>query len=234
MNEKAEPLADQLYTHLDDHYHRKNGYMLDHAMQVLNKINDEKGREIENIVVPFTDGIKMIQISANMKKVMATSGKELVIELEKSITLAMIDDHWKEHLRELDDLRQSVQNAVFEQKDPLLIYKFESFKLFGEMLSTISRDVLSFLFKGHIEGSDPQEMRQQAPPKPKVENKALKTSRENIYEGNPQQQIMGDGEGGHMPAPKPMPVRVEQKIGRNDPCYCGSGKKFKNCHGKEE
>ena len=233
LNEKAEGLADQLYTHLDDHYHRKNGYMLDNAMQVISKINEDQGAKIENIVVPFTDGIKMIQITANMKKVMATSGKELVLELEKSITLAIIDDHWKEHLRELDDLRQSVQTAVFEQKDPLLIYKFESFKLFGEMLGNISKDVLSFLYKGHIEGSDPEHLKRAAPPRPKQEQKALKTSRDDIYADVNPRQFMEEGAENAAVA-KAVPVKVEQKIGRNDPCFCGSGKKYKNCHGKEE
>jgi preprotein translocase subunit SecA len=230
LSDKADTLADRLYTHLDEHYHRKNGYMLDNAMQVIEKIYEDKGKQIENIVVPFTDSIKMIQIAANLEKVMATHGKELITELEKNITLSIIDDHWKEHLRELDDLRQSVQNAVFEQKDPLLIYKFESFKLFGEMLGAISRDVLSFIFKGHIEGSDPQDLRNAAPKK--QEQKALKTSRDNIYaEANPR-QFMEDEE--EAPLPKAVPVKVGEKIGRNDPCYCGIGKKFKNCHGKEE
>src|SRR5581483_8476712 len=150
---------------------------------------------------------------------------------EKGITLAIIDDDWKEHLRELDELRQSVQNAVFEQKDPLLVYKFESFKLFEQMLGRINREVLSMLFKGHIEGEQQQPVQTARPAMPRKEDRQVKASRSDIY-GTDEPQSRPDGNGQPQVAQqrKLEPVRVGEKIGRNDPCPCGSGKKYKNCH----
>jgi preprotein translocase subunit SecA len=229
MNEKAEDLSDKLAQHLLDHYKRKSSYIAQRSLPVISQIFTEQGSTIENLIVPFTDGIHSMQILVPLRKAYETAGKELVKSYEKIITLSLIDDAWKEHLRELDDLRQSVQNASYEQKDPLLIYKFESFKLFEEMLSRISKDVLTALFKGHIENQE-QESPREAKKMPRGHNQPrLKTSRDDIYSGGDNgQAVMADQAARH------EPVKVGDKIGRNDPCPCGSGKKYKNCHGKEE
>ena len=132
-----------------------------------------------------------------------------------------IDDAWREHLREMDDLRQSVQNATYEQKDPLLIYKFESFNLFSQMLEELNKDVLSFLMRAHIPLRDDSEAPRQAPQQRKQDMSQLQTSRTDL--------VTNGGE-----AKSNAPVHVEKQVGRNDPCPCGSGKKFKNCHGKQQ
>jgi preprotein translocase subunit SecA len=230
VEDKADSLSEKLAAHLLAHYKRKSSYIAEKAYPVISQIFEEQGKTIENIIVPFTDGTHSMQILVPLKTAYETKAKEIIKSYEKIITLSLIDDAWKEHLRELDDLRQSVQNASYEQKDPLLIYKFESFKLFGDMLSKINKDVLTALFKGHIENQE-----QQAPPKearkmPKPQNQPkLKTSRDDIYSG-------GENGGSVMAeqAVKHEPVKVGEKIGRNDPCPCGSGKKYKNCHGKDE
>jgi preprotein translocase subunit SecA len=151
---------------------------------------------------------------------------EVVKSFEKNVTLYLIDDAWKEHLREMDELKQSVQNAVYEQKDPLLVYKFESFELFRQLLASVNKDLVSFLFRGGIAvQQEPDEVRE-AKPQPKTDMRKMRTSKpELVHEG-------GTGLPEEMrELQKASPVRVEQKIGRNDPCPCGSGKKYKNCHG---
>jgi preprotein translocase subunit SecA len=159
--------------------------------------------------------------------------------MEKNIMLAMIDDAWKEHLRELDDLKQSVQNAVYEQKDPLLIYKFESFNLFKQMLVRMNKEIISFLVKASL----PQEQNtlRQANAPSRVDTSRLKVgrgqgideARRTAAQPNPNARPHDAvGRGDVAVEEKQQPVRVEKQIGRNDPCPCGSGKKYKNCHGK--
>jgi preprotein translocase subunit SecA len=172
--------------------------------------------------------MKGIQVTANLKKSIETNGREIVSAFERLITAAFIDDAWKEHLREMDDLKQSVQNAVYEQKDPLLIYKFESFELFRQMMDRTNKEIISFLFKGVIPQQDPNQVKE-ARPLPKQDLKNVSTNRSDTApSGNHARPTVP---GGQLPPPKVQPVRAEQKVGRNDPCPCGSGKKFKNCHG---
>jgi preprotein translocase subunit SecA len=135
----------------------------------------------------------------------------------------MIDDSWKEHLREMDDLKQSVQNASLEQKDPLVVYKLESFNLFRQMIAKTSKDIISFLMKGGlpIEGEQEQQARF-------TQEQQVQRPKEKLVESRTEEEAQQQQE---MQKPKQQPVRVEQKIGRNDPCPCGSGKKYKNCHG---
>ena len=149
------------------------------------------------------------------------------------IIAALIDDAWKEHLREMDDLKQSVQNAVYEQKDPLLIYKFESFKLFKEMMDRTNKEIVAFLFKGVIPQQDPNQVREAKLP-PKQDLKNVSTNKAETTTTSTAPRHTGLPQGGPPPPPAPpkiQPVRVEQKINRNDPCPCGSGKKYKSCHG---
>ena len=174
----------------------------------------------ENVLFPITDGKKTMHVVVPVKKSYENQGREVGLSIEKNITLAIIDDQWKDHLRELDDLKTSVQNASYEQKDPLLIYKFESFKLFEQMLLNINREISSFLSRASLplrENTEMKEARQ-----PQSDDRNLKTSR--------QEQVAAQRTA---PREKPQPVHVEKKIGRNDPCPCGSGKKYKNCHGKD-
>ena len=159
-------------------------------------------------------------LSVNLQKAYETEGKEIARALTKSITLYQIDDHWKEHLRDMDDLKQSVQNATYEQKDPLLIYKLESFNLFKNMLEALSKDILSFLFRAHIPLRDASEARQApAQQQRKPDMSRMQTSRSDLVTNGGEQKSR-------------MPVHVEKTVGRNDPCPCGSGKKYKNCHGR--
>ncbi len=225
LGEKSSKIADRLYDHLTEFYARKSAAMAEMAMLVIKDVYESRGQTIENIVVPFSDGIKQIQITTNLKKAYDSKGKELVKAFERSVSLALIDDAWKEHLREMDELKQSVQNAVYEQKDPLLIYKFESFELFKQMVSTVNKEVTSFLFKGNIPQQASSDDVREARQAPRNDAK-LKTSRTDDSIRMPDGSLMPGQE-----PQKAQPVRVEQKIGRNDPCPCGSGKKFKNCHG---
>ncbi len=225
LGEKSSKIADRLYDHLTEFYARKSAAMAEMAMPVIKDVYESRGQTIENIVVPFSDGIKQIQITTNLKKAYDSKGKELVKAFERSVSLALIDDAWKEHLREMDELKQSVQNAVYEQKDPLLIYKFESFELFKQMVSTVNKEVTSFLFKGNIPQQASSDDVREARQAPRNDAK-LKTSRTDDSIRMPDGSLMPGQE-----PQKAQPVRVEQKIGRNDPCPCGSGKKFKNCHG---
>ena len=228
----AGDLADELYHHLLNHYDRKNRRMAEIALPVFKNIREAQGERIENVIVPFTDGTHVMQVVVNMKRTLDSEGAFLVREFEKNITLEIIDDEWKEHLRELDDLKQASPNAQYEQKDPLLIYKIESFNLFRDMMRRVNTSVLGMLFRGNLDGGEDVNATQNTrPPRRDDDLSKARTSRE-------EPGVVG---GGMMPPPQApdmpdlpgIPLRNEPKIGRNDPCYCGSGKKFKNCHGRE-
>ena len=195
-------------------------------MPIINQVYEHQRQVYENIVVPVSDGTRVFQVLANLEKCHDTNGKELVRSYEKSIILASIDQSWQEHLRELDDLRQSVRNAQYEQKDPLLIYKFEAFELFTAMIEKINRDVVSTLMKAHIPLKDPQSVRKAEAPKRMDLSKFEANKDETPSYNDPSGGKSKDGR-----SQAQQPVRVEKKVGRNDPCPCGSGKKYKNCHG---
>ncbi len=198
------------------------------AVPIIKNVHETQ-TQFENIAVPFSDGKKAMQVVVNIEKCLASEGVELARGLEKSVTLAIIDNEWKEHLREMDDLRQSVQNARFEQKDPLLIYKFESFELFKKMMDRVSFEVVSFLAKAALPGRTDQVQTTSRTSIGNDDSSNLQTSRP----GSEPEQISRGGGGAQRPAPQKVePVRVEKKIGRNDACPCGSGKKYKQCHGK--
>jgi preprotein translocase subunit SecA len=187
------------------------------AFPFVKNLVESKSTKYENVAFPITDGIKMINAIAPIKKSFETEGKEIALSVEKSITLQIIDNAWKEHLRELDDLKQNVQNASYEQKDPLVVYKLESFNLFEAMLININKEITSFLCRASLPISEDQ-IRETD--EPTTDQKGIKTSREEVStntSNEPQKQ---------------QPIHVDKKIGRNDPCPCGSGKKYKNCHGK--
>ncbi len=223
----ANDLAEKLFEQVINFYHRKAENIAAQTLPVLTNVLAERGGMIENIVVPFSDGIRGIQVATNLKKAVETQGKEVFKSFEKGIVLALIDEAWKEHLREMDDLKQSVQNAVYEQKDPIIIYKMEAYNLFKTMLAGMNKDIVSFLFKGEIPGQqqEPQNIQAARPEAPKVKVKETKeelssptgVSEEDLQTSEPQVT---------------QPIRKEQTVGRNDVCPCGSGLKYKNCHGK--
>ncbi|ASU32095.1 preprotein translocase subunit SecA [Mucilaginibacter xinganensis] len=219
-------LVDIAFQEVNDFYKRKQEAIAQQAYPVLKDVYDTRGEYVENIVVPFTDGINGIQVSVPLKKAIANHGQEVFKSFEKNVTLYLIDDAWKEHLREMDELKQSVQNAVYEQKDPLLVYKFEAFELFRQMLASVNKDLVSFLFRGGIPVQQEAEEIREAKPQPKLDLKKMRTSKPEMVSESNGIPMMDMGE-----PQKATPVRVEQKIGRNDPCPCGSGKKYKNCHG---
>ena len=231
--QNPDEITHKIYDLAFEGYKQKRERIAQQAFPIIKNVFETQGSQFENIVVPFTDGLKTLQVVANLKKAYESQGKTIIGDMEKNILLAMIDDAWKEHLRELDDLKQSVQNAVYEQKDPLLIYKFESFNLFKQMLVRMNKEIISFLVKASLPGEQ-QQMRQANAPQ-RMDTSRLKISRGQGIDGNGKGQnaplSSGRGVGGEVEE-KQQPVRVEKHIGRNDQCPCGSGKKYKNCHGK--
>lgn len=216
----AETLTDQLYEKAIAQYKLKSEMISQRTYPVIKDVYENQSATYENIVIPFTDGMKTLQVVANLEESFESEGGNIPLAIEKGVSLAIIDDSWKENLRELDDLKQSVQNATYEQKDPLLIYKFESFNLFKQMIEKVNKDIVSFLMKANLPSQDSSQVKQE-----QYQKENLQTSRQGIgVPSAPNQK--------HPMQRKTQPVRVEQKVGRNEPCPCGSGKKFKQCHGK--
>ncbi|HQE55406.1 preprotein translocase subunit SecA, partial [Tenuifilum sp.] len=217
---KPSEIAHRLYKVALESYDRKAHEIARQAYPVIKEVYEKQSAIYENIVVPISDGQKVYQTVTNLKKAYETGGKELIRSFTKNIILFTIDEYWKEHLREMDELKQSVQNAVYEQKDPLLIYKLEAFDLFRTMIDKLNRDIVAVLVKAFIPLRDPNQV-QEARQSRRTDMSQYQTSRtDNLQPGaNTQEQSR-------------QPVKVEVKVGRNDPCPCGSGKKYKNCHGK--
>ena len=218
---KLEVLSDKLFDRALEVYNNKTRIIGEKTLPVIENVL--KNTQFENILIPFTDGKKSMNVVVNIKKAVENGAKEISLAVEKFITLGIIDESWKEHLRELDDLKQSVRNATYEQKDPLLIYKFESFNLFKQMIQKINTDVISFLMRADVpmqDGSQVREQRARA-----IDRSRLKEQRNDLlsqaHSNTQERQVT-------------QPIHVEKKVGRNDPCPCGSGKKYKNCHGKDE
>jgi preprotein translocase subunit SecA len=220
----SDVVTEKVYSKVLDTYKRKVESISAQAYPVLKDVYDRMSHTYENVVVPISDGVKVYQVVTNLKASAESGGKELAKSYEKTVVLATIDDAWKEHLREMDELKQSVQNATYEQKDPLLIYKFESFELFKTMLTKVNKDVVSTLMKGHIPNQNPEQV-QEAQRRRQVDMSNLRTSKSDFS------QYSNTGGGAQERNQKTEPVRVDKKVGRNDPCPCGSGKKYKNCHG---
>ena len=217
---KPAEISARLYQNMQDTYRRRMDAMSQRAYPIIKDVFEKQGAIYQNIAIPISDGRKMLTLSVNLKKAYETEGKEIARALTKAITLYQIDDHWKEHLRDMDDLKQSVQNASYEQKDPLLIYKFESFNLFKSMLESLSKDILSFLMRAHIPLRDAAPVQKaQASIEPRQDMSQMRTSRTDLVTNGGDQKSR-------------MPVHVDKTVGRNDPCPCGSGKKYKNCHGR--
>lgn len=224
---KTEKLVDILFEASIQNFKSKMDRMAEIASPVIKQVYEEQGDKYENILIPITDGKRVYNISCNLKEAYQTQSKDVIKSFEKAIVLHTIDEEWKEHLREMDDLRQSVQNASYEQKDPLLIYKLESFGLFKTMLNTINQKAVTILMRGQIPVREPEQV-QKADSEQKTDYSRYRTERNDMEGGAPQQ------DGQQPQKPKPSPIHVDKKPGRNDPCFCGSGKKYKNCHGQGE
>ena len=224
LKNSADETVEKVYSKVLETYKRKVESISQQAYPVLKDVYDRMAHAYENVVVPISDGVKVFQVVTNLKATAESEGRELARSYEKTVVLATIDDSWKEHLREMDELKQSVQNATYEQKDPLLIYKFESYELFQNMINRINKDVVSTLMKGYIPIQDPDQVKE-AQRRKQIEN--LKTSRTDTFHS-------GSGAPLADRERKTEPIRVDKKVGRNDPCPCGSRKKYKHCHGAHQ
>jgi len=230
-SQKADNLIDKLVTELTKGYSRKKSSIAERAFPIIANVFEKDGDKFKNIVIPFTDGIKTMNVVVDLRKTYDLKGSNLGLAFEKNIILAIVDDQWKEHLREMDELKTSVQNASYEQKDPLLIYKFESYELFKQMLDRMNREVISFLFKGDLPNAENTKV-SEAQEKKRVQTTASRpqiAARQSAPAQNGGQRQAAPNQ----PQQKPEPVHVGEKIGRNEPCPCGSGKKYKACHGRK-
>ncbi len=223
----ANETIDRIYQVMIDSYNRKVQNIAKQAFPVIKDVYEKKSHIYTNIVVPITDGRRLFQIICNLEKAYQNKGRELVKSYQKQIVLNTFDEAWKEQLREMDDLKQSVQNATYEQKDPLLIYKFESFNLFKLMVNKVNKDIVSTLMKGHIPIQSPDQVREAA----EVRRTDMSRYRTQKNELPGSSNAMEGAHSQTQQKARPEPVRVEKRVGRNDPCPCGSGKKFKQCHG---
>lgn len=218
---RVEQLADELFDKAMESYNNKTRVIGEKTMPII-QMTYEKQPHFERILIPFTDGKKGINVVVNIKKAVENGPREISLAIEKGITLALIDESWKEHLREMDDLKQSVQNAHYEQKDPLLIYKLESYNLFKDMILKINSEVISFLMRADVPMPNMDNIR---------EHKAMRTDRSKLKEQR--NDLLSQANSNTQERQVTQPIHVEKKVGRNDPCPCGSGKKYKNCHGKD-
>lgn len=225
---RRDDLFEKAFQAAMENFKRKTDRLAEIAMPVITKVYEEQGHMYENILVPITDGKLVYNIRTNLKEAYESGSKAVVRDFEKAILLHNIDDAWKENLRELDELKKSVQNASYEQKDPLLIFKLESVKLFDEMVNKINNSTVSTLMRGQIPVQVPEEVREAAP-EPQQQPRYTE-SKESYDESTDEEARQAAARDTREQAPQPI---VKEKVpGRNDPCPCGSGKKFKHCHGK--
>jgi preprotein translocase subunit SecA len=228
-----EELEEIAYDAALKHFKNKTERMAQVAYPVIKDVYENKGEMYENIIVPISDGRRVYQISVPLKEAYETEGKSILIAFEKAILLHTIDNSWKENLRALDELKHSVQNASYEQKDPLLIFKFESVKLFDGMIGDINDGTISVLMRCQIPVADPNEVKEAPAEMPKRNEQRLVESKQNLDSNGDRQTQHAPSQMDTRPQAPVQTIKNEgPKIGRNDPCPCGSGKKFKNCHGK--
>lgn len=213
---KSDELVKSLVAHMQESYQRRMDALVEKLAPIIKTVYEKQGSMYKNIAIPISDGRKTMTLSVDLEKAYNSAGREVGKTLSKNIILYQIDEHWKQHLREMDDLKQSVQSASYEQKDPIVVYKLESYNLFADMLESLNRDVLTFLLRAFVPLRDASE----AGPPNRAQRRApqLNARREDLSTNAEQRSN--------------TPVKAEKKIGRNDPCPCGSGKKYKHCHGK--
>ncbi len=228
---KESVLSDKLAEAAIESFKRRMDKLTTTANPVIQKVYEEKGAMYENILIPITDGKKVYNIAVNLKRAAETESKEVIKEFEKRMLLYVIDDEWKEHLRQLDDLKQSVQNASYEQKDPLLIYKLESFNIFKQMLDSFNRRAIAILLRGQIPQQQPQNV-QQAAAQQRSDYSRYRTQKDAVQSAAQASGMAQAAGRDTREQQRPEPIRVEKKPRPNDPCPCGSGKKYKQCHGR--
>ena len=228
---KREALSEQLAEAALEGFKRRMDKLTQVADPVIQKVYETKGQMYENILIPITDGKKVYNISVNLKSAAESHCKEVVKEFEKRMLLYVIDDEWKEHLRQLDDLKQSVQNASYEQKDPLLIYKLESFGIFKGMLENFNRRAISILLRGQIHQQEPDRV-QQAQQQRRMDYSHYRTQKDAVQQAAQASGMAQAAGRDTRENARPEPIHVDKKPRPNDPCPCGSGKKYKQCHGK--
>ncbi|MGM9784922.1 MAG: preprotein translocase subunit SecA [Candidatus Cryptobacteroides sp.] len=212
---KKDAVVKALCDHMYEVYRRRMDALVEKLTPIIKQVYEKQGTMYQNIAIPVSDGRKVMNLSVNLEKAYTSEGREVAKTLSRNIILYQIDDHWKQHLREMDDLKQNVQNASYEQKDPKVVYKLESYNLFAKMLESLNQDVLSFLLRAFIPLREGQPQR---PVQTRPDMSRYQTRRNDLVTNGEQKAN--------------APVKVEKHVGRNDPCPCGSGKKYKNCHGK--
>ena len=215
---RRDELVKRLVEHIQESYQRRMDNLVEKLAPIIKTVYEKQGSMYQNIAIPVSDGRKTMTLSVNLEKAYNSEGREVGKTLSKNIILYQIDEHWKEHLREMDDLKQSVQNASYEQKDPIVVYKLESYNLFAGMLESLNQDVLTFLLRAFVPLRDASE----APPP----NRSMRRQAPQLNARHDDLTTNGEQKSN-------SPIKAEKKIGRNDPCPCGSGKKYKNCHGKD-
>ena len=215
---RTDAIAERIVEQMQSVYDRRMQAIVEKVAPVIKHVYETQGTIYQNIAIPVSDGRKVLRMGVNLEKAYNSDSREVVKTLTKTLILKEIDDHWKEHLRQMDDLKQSVQNASYEQKDPIVVYKLESYNLFAEMLESLNKDVLSFLFRSFLYLSEGENQQPQRAVQHKQDFSNMQTRH---------QDLSTNGE-----AKSRAPIKVEKTVGRNDPCPCGSGKKYKACHGK--
>ena len=232
INKNREELAEESFQVAMGNFKRKMEHVQEVAMPVIKQVYETQGQMYERIVVPLTDGRKMYNIPCNLKEAYDTECKSVVKEFEKQILLHIIDEAWKENLRELDELKHSVQNASYEQKDPLLIFKLESVKLFDNMVNTMNNRSVSILMRAQIPEIQQGQVREAAPEQ-HTQRSQYTESKQNLNQEQMTDPNQAAAAAQDTRAQQPRTPIIKDKLpGRNDPCPCGSGKKFKNCHGR--
>ena len=230
MGRRAQ-MSEQLAEAALDSFKRRMDKLMQIADPVIQRVYETKGQMYENILIPITDGKRVYNIAVNLKAAAESHCKEVVKEFEKRMLLFVIDDEWKEHLRQLDDLKQSVQNASYEQKDPLLIYKLESFNIFRGMLDNLNRRAIAILLRGQIHQQEPDHV-QQAQQQRRQDYSKYRTQKDAVQQAAQASGAAAAAGRDTREQGRPEPIRVDKKPRPNDPCPCGSGKKYKQCHGK--
>ena len=228
---KRDILSEKLAEASLDSFKRRMDKLMQIADPQIQYVYETKGQMYENILIPITDGKRVYNIAVNLKAAAETHCKEVVKEFEKRMLLYVIDDEWKEHLRQLDDLKQSVQNASYEQKDPLLIYKLESFHIFKAMLDNLNRRAIAILLRGQIHVQEPDQV-QQAQQQRRMDYSRYRTQKDAVQQAAQASGAAAAAGRDTRENARPEPLHVEKKPRPNDPCPCGSGKKYKQCHGK--
>ena len=228
---KRDELSEKIAEAALESFKRRMDKLMQIADPQIQYVYETKGQMYENILIPITDGKKVYNIAVNLKAAAETHSKEVVKEFEKRMLLYVIDDEWKEHLRQLDDLKQSVQNASYEQKDPLLIYKLESFNIFRQMLDALNRRALAILLRGQIHVQEPDKV-QQAQQQRRMDYSRYRTQKDAVAQAAHASGMSQAAGRDTREQQRPEPIHVDKKPRPNDPCPCGSGKKYKQCHGR--